>query len=270
MALPSIPGYELGALLGQGGMGAVYAAHQHALQRTVAVKFLHAALASDPTLVERFRQEALAASRVVSPHVVTVIDVGTATDGAPYVVMEHVAGERLGAIIEREGALEPGRACDLVEQLLAALEATHAAGIVHADVKSDNVMVSRGVDGREHVTLIDFGIARVLDLEGEAEDPENRVLSGTAEYLAPEVIAGEPTTAAADVYAAGVVLYELLTGTPPFRGASSAEVLHMHLEDDPVAPSLRAPGAEIAPMLERVVLRALAKDPATRHASAAV
>lgn len=263
----TVGGYVLGELLGRGGMGAVYAARQPSLTRTVAVKLLHPELVTDPRIVDRFRTEALAGSRLSHPNVAGVIDFGVTADGTPFLVMEHVAGERLGCILEREGALPARRACALVCQILAALDAVHAAGVVHADVKSDNVLVEPGRDG-DVATLIDFGIARLADRPALDDDAAERILSGTPEYLAPEVIAGAPTTAASDLYAAGIVLYELLTGSTPFRGDSTAVIFQSHLDEDAIAPSLRRPDAEISPALDRVVLRALAKTPAMRFASA--
>ena len=259
--------YVLGELLGRGGMGEVYAALQPSLGRAVAVKLLHPQLATDPSFVDRFRTEALAGSRLSHPNAAGVIDFGAADDGTPFLVMEHVPGERLACILEREGALPAERACVLVGQILAALDAAHAVGVVHADVKCDNVLVDAARDGSELATLIDFGIARLADREATT-DAQVGIVAGTPEYLAPEVIHGEPPTPASDLYAAGVVLYELLTGATPFRGGAPEAILHRHLEDEVVAPSLRCPDAEISPALERVVLRALAKDPAMRYASA--
>ena len=262
-------GYELGELLGRGGMGSVYAAEQPALGRTVAVKLLHPEFASTPSIVERFHTEALAGSRLAHPNVARVIDYGVTGEGTPYLVMEHVGGRRLGAILEREGALPPHRACGLVLQLLAALEATHAANVIHADVKCDNILVDPGRDGRETAVLIDFGIARLVDLQPPDAGGREHVVSGTAEYLAPELISGSPPTVASDLYAAGVVLYELLTGEPPFHGGSSAAVFQRHVSEEVIAPSLRQPDFAISTALDRVVLRALAKAPELRFASAA-
>lgn len=265
----TMAGYVLGELLGRGGMGAVYTARQPSLDRTVAVKLLHPELATDPSIVDRFRTEALAGSRLSHPNVARVLDFGVSAEGTPFLVMEHVAGERLGRILEREGPLPSRRASALVCQLLRALDAAHMAGVVHADVKSDNVLVSTGRDGHDIAILIDFGIARLADRPSPEDAGDEPVLSGTPEYLAPEVIAGTPPTAASDLYAAGVVLYELLTGETPFHGGSAATIFQRHLDEDAIAPSSRCPDAEISPALDRVVLRALAKDPTMRYASAA-
>jgi serine/threonine protein kinase len=267
--METFAGYELGKLLGRGGMGTVYAARQPLLDVSVAVKLLHPELAAEPTHVERFRTEALAGSRLSHPNVTGVVAFGVTPEGTPFLVMEHVAGERLRCMVQRQGALPPRRACEVVIQILAALDAAHAAGVIHADVKSDNVLVDTADDGHDIAKLIDFGIARLVDRPAGQDSLADRVLSGTPEYLAPEIIVGVSPTVASDLYAAGIVLYELLTGSTPFHGGSIEAIFWSHLHEEVVAPSLRRPGAGISPMLDRVVLRALAKDPAMRHASAA-
>jgi tRNA A-37 threonylcarbamoyl transferase component Bud32 len=262
-----LAGYVLGDLLGEGGMGVVYAADQPVLGRSVAIKRLRPELADDPDMQRRFYTEARVGGRIRHPNLATVFDFGIDAHGVPYLVMERLSGELLGSVVAREGALTAHRATALVGQLLAGLGEAHAEGIVHGDVKSDNVVVERRRDGREQVKLIDFGLARIIAEPSEAPvaDP---MLSGTPEYLAPEVILGAEPRPASDVYAAGIVLYELLTGTTPFAGGTSAEILTRHLDEDVVPPSLRCPERDIPPALERVVLRALDKDPLERYADA--
>ena len=268
--LPSVAGaYILDEVIGRGGMGVVYAARQTSLGRSVALKLMNPEFATDPSLVERFRIEALAAGRIEHPNVVYVIDRGTTEDGQPYLVMERVVGDRLGAILECAGRLSARRAGLLVLQVLAALEATHHAGVVHADVKCDNLLVDTTAEV-EHVTLIDFGIARLVERPDPRDlDRGERMLSGTPEYLAPELICGGVPTIASDLYAVGVVLYELLTGAPPFRGASADETFRQHLDEAPVPPSLRCPEAQLSPALDRILVHALAKEPTKRFSSAA-
>jgi len=258
--------YVLRERLGEGGMGTVFLADQPALARTVAIKLLHPRHAANHELASLFREEAVAASRVRHPNSVAVIDCSIA-DGLPYIVMENVGGRSLGRIIVEEH-VPMARAVDLVLQILAALEAAHASGVVHADVKSDNFLVAQQ-GAVEHVTLIDFGLARIdgqqLKLHGERGE---RVVSGTPEYMAPETIRGKPVTAAADLYAVGVILYELLTGVTPFTGATTSEIMTHQVHDLVVPPSLRRADREIPTGLDEIVLRALHKLPEARYASA--
>jgi len=168
-----------------------------------------------------------------------------------------------------EESIPLARAVDLVDQILAALAATHAAGVIHGDVKSDNFLVE-SIDGRDHVTLIDFGLARIAGASGDCDQEAGEVMvSGTPEYMAPEVIAGDAPVYASDLYGAGVILYELLTGAPPFLGATAREVMLRHADDDVVPPSQRRPDRGIPTAVDRVVLRALDKQPGARFPDAA-
>jgi serine/threonine protein kinase len=260
--------YVLGDCIGRGGMGSVYLAAQLALARTVAIKVLHPELASCPAHARRIRDEAIAASQVRSAHCLNVIDCSTLPDGGSYLVMEYVPGRPLAQLIAEESLPLP-RALALFEQVLAALGSIHDAGIVHADVKCDNFLVD-SVGGRDHVTMIDFGLARFAasSHSGDFEDGVE-VVSGTPEYMAPEVIDGQPAVAASDIYGAGVILYELLTGTTPFGDGTGDEIMARHMNDAVVPPSLRCPDRNIAPALDRVVMRALEKRPEARFADAA-
>jgi serine/threonine protein kinase len=242
--------------VGEGGMGRVFRAEQTALARSVAVKFLRADLAHDPVQVRRFHDEGRAASRLSHPNSVAIIDTGTSGSGEHYLVMEYVNGPTLSEVIHRQGPLAIERTLALVDQILSALEAAHAAGVVHADIKSDNILLEADGAGGERVKIIDFGLARLVS----SCDPHlGGVISGTPEYIAPEVIRGELPTPAADLYAVGIVLFELLTGTTPFAGGSPAQVYERHLRAPVIPPSLRWPERPMPPALERVVLRALSK-----------
>jgi len=260
--------YVLSELIGQGGMGIVFRAEQASLARTVAVKFLHPELVHRAEIVRRFRDEAWAASRLAHPACVTIFDRGDTDDGVPFLVMEYVRGPSLTAMVQRDGPLSVARTLALVRQILAGLAEAHAAGIAHGDVKSDNVLVEFLHDGTEQAKVLDFGLARAARRAAGATDHGHGLVSGTPEYMAPELILGDEANPGSDLYAVGVILYELLTGEPPFTGASPAEVLTRHLEDVVVPPSLRRPDGHVPPAVERLVLRALAKKPAGRFADA--
>ena len=259
--------YVLGEVLGMGGMGVVYLAAHPSLDRTVALKMLRPEIDTLPHVVRRFRNEALAGARLSHPNVVSIFDFGSTADGLPYLVMEHVSGCSLAKLVAEHGPMSVRRAADLVRQILAALDEAHQAGVVHADVKSDNILVQHRRDDSEVAKLSDFGLARFLD-DPSPIAPES-MISGTPEYLAPEVIGGASPSPAADLYGVGVILYELIAGTTPFAGGTSLEILTRHLDEAVVPPSLRCPDRQIPGDLERVVMRALDKDPAKRFPSAA-
>lgn len=254
--------YRLGDVLGVGGMGVVYAAVQRSLDRIVAVKLPRPELAADPLVRQRLQNEARASSRVEHRNNVRVLDCGD-HQGAPFVVMEHVAGPRLGQILRENGALPIDMTIELVRPIAAALEEAHVKGVVHADVKCDNVLVETARDGTMLPRLIDWGIARFRD---EPAVPGETFITGTPEYLAPEVLLGHPPTFTADVYALGVMLYELVTGATPFAG--SAHGLMSAIEEAVVPPTVRFPEQSIPRVLEDVMLRALARDPDARYPDA--
>ncbi|MCE9575835.1 MAG: serine/threonine protein kinase [Deltaproteobacteria bacterium] len=259
--------YVLRARLGDGGMGIVFCAEQPDLDRTVAIKVLHPALAADPTIARSFREEARAASRLHHPNVVTVIDFGETEAGTPFLVMEHVHGGSLSGLIQEHGPLRITRAAALVRQILAALDLAHTSGIVHGDVKSDNVLIEPLRDGDELVKMVDFGLARRSGDAGGGPGARG-IVSGTPEYMAPELIAGGGTSVATDVYATGVLLYELVTGETPFAGGDPDTVMARHQHEAVVPPSLRRANLDIPADLERVILQALAKDPGDRFPAA--
>lgn len=261
--------YRVDSLIGRGGMASVYRGYDLTLGRTVAIKILRKDLASDNTFRTRFRLEAQAASRMSHPSIVRVYDAGEdlADDGAggtahtPFIVMELVRG-RLLKDISAEGPLSPDDAAGYVDGILEALEYSHRAGVVHRDIKPANVMVTD--DGQ--VKVMDFGIARAVS-DTSATVAETTTILGTAAYFSPEQAKGEQVDGRADLYSTGVVLYELLTGRPPFVGDSPVSVAYQHVREAPVPPSQVADG--IPAQLDPVVMRALAKDPAQRFADAA-
>ena len=258
--------YILGDVIGVGGMGVVYTAVQRTLGRVVAVKVPRSDLTARDFVHARFRNEAIAGSRLTHRNLVAVLDFGD-DNGSPFLVTECVYGTLLGRLIAEGGPMPIAVIANLANQLLDGLAECHYAGIIHADVKCDNILVQTLRDGTEVPRLIDFGLARFID--DTAPVIADRVLSGTPEYLAPEVIRGEPPSVATDLYAVGVLLYELLTGTTPFAGGTCREILARHLDEQVIPPSLRCPERTIPLALERVVMRALDKRPDERFPDAA-
>jgi eukaryotic-like serine/threonine-protein kinase len=250
--------YELEQLVGEGGMSSVYRAHDTVLERRVAIKVLHEHYSSDPEYVERFRREARAIARLAHPNVVTVIDRGE-WDGRQFIVFEHVAGENLKTAVERVGAMPVRRAVVLGIQIARALAYAHELEIVHRDVKPHNVLLDPA--GTAKVT--DFGIARALDVD-EALTQTGTVL-GTGQYLSPEQANGERGDERSDQYSLGVVMFELLTGEPPYSGGSLMAVAMRHV-NDPV-PSARERRPEVPARLDHVVACAMAKSPEDRFPS---
>jgi eukaryotic-like serine/threonine-protein kinase len=247
--------YRLVARIAGGGMGEVYRGHDHLLDRAVAVKILQPSLASDEELVARFREEARAAARLNHPNVVAVHDWGCEDDRLYYMVMEYVPGTDLRDVLVGRGPFDPAHATDVMIAVCDALHAAHRQGLVHRDVKPENVLIAR--DGT--VKVADFGIAAVADAERTL--PGGSIL-GTLRYLSPEQASGEPATHASDIWSAGAVFYELLTGSAP-QGGTGAELLRRRAIEPPVAPSTLEPS--IPESLDEIVLKACAVNPAERY-----
>lgn len=252
--------YEVEELVGAGGMSSVYRAHDRLLDRTVALKVMHQHYGSDPEYVERFRREARSVASLSHPNVVTVIDRGE-HDGRQFIVFEYVDGENLKQLIQRRGAAPVDTALELGIQIAQALSFAHQQGLVHRDVKPQNVLLNG--DGRAKVT--DFGIARSLDVKRGMT--QTGTVLGTSEYIAPEQAQGQDVDEHTDVYSLGVLLYELLTGNVPFRGDNFVAVAMRHINDPPTP--LRELRPDVPPRVEQAVLRALAKDPGDRFPSMA-
>src|SRR5690348_6212440 len=256
--------YELGEILGFGGMSEVHLARDLRLHRDVAVKVLRADLARDPSFYLRFRRDAQNAAALNHPAIVAVYDTGeaeTATGPLPYIVMEYVDGVTLRDIVHTEGPMPTKRAIEVIADACQALNFSHQHGIIHRDVKPANIMISKA----GAVKVMDFGIARALADANSVT--QTAAVIGTAQYLSPEQARGEKVDARSDVYSLGCVLYEILTGEPPFVGDSPVAVAYQHVREDPVPPSQRHDA--IAPELDAVVLKALAKNPDNRYQSAA-
>ncbi|MFD9327338.1 Stk1 family PASTA domain-containing Ser/Thr kinase [Streptomyces sp. NPDC060065] len=256
--------YELGQVLGRGGMAEVYLAHDTRLGRQVAVKTLRADLARDPSFQARFRREAQSAASLNHPAIVAVYDTGEDyIDGTsiPYIVMEYVDGSTLRELLHSGRRLLPERTLEMTIGILQALEYSHRAGIVHRDIKPANVMLTRN----GQVKVMDFGIARAMGDSGMTMTQTSAVI-GTAQYLSPEQAKGEQVDARSDLYSTGCLLYELLTVRPPFIGDSPVAVAYQHVREEPQPPSVFDP--ELTPEMDAIVLRALVKDPDYRYQSA--
>ena len=260
--------YELGELIGRGGMADVHVGMDTRLGRRVAVKLLKPSLANDPAFRTRFRREAQDAAKMAHPTIVRIFDAGEESiresNGAetlvPFIVMEYVDGRLLKDVLA-DGPLEPAEATRIISQVLTALEYSHRAGVVHRDIKPGNIMITSS----GQVKVMDFGIARAIS-ESSATIAESSAIVGTAQYFSPEQARGESVDARTDLYSTGIVLFELLTGRAPFRGDNPVAVAYQHVNSDPVAPSTLNP--RVSPALDAVVLRALAKDRYSRYQSA--
>lgn len=237
-----------------GSMGVVYRAERLALKRAVAIKFLNEGYAASEDGLRRFEVEARAMGRLEHPNCIPVTDYGV-VDGAPYLVMDFVKGWTLGDLLASEWRLAPARAVALMRQVLAGLDHAHAQRIIHRDVKPANILVSPAEGHGEHVRIVDFGLAKLRD-EGSFT---TGIAVGTPSYMSPEQTIGQKADERADIYACGIILYELLSGARPFQAETPFEVMRMHREVAPLPLATAANGVEISPRLEAVVMKALAK-----------
>jgi beta-lactam-binding protein with PASTA domain/predicted Ser/Thr protein kinase len=257
--------YEIGELLGYGGMAEVHKGKDVRLGRDIAVKVLRADLARDPTFQNRFRREAQAAAGLNHPSIVAVYDTGE-DDGpeghTPYIVMEYVEGRTLREVLKTQDRLPPQQAMEITAEVCAALDFSHRSGIVHRDIKPGNVMITDA----GAIKVMDFGIARAL-ADNAATVTATAAVIGTAQYLSPEQARGESVDARSDVYSTGCLLYELLTGHPPFTGDSPVAIAYQHVRENPQVPS--SVNAVVPPALDSIVMKALAKNPLNRYQTAA-
>jgi eukaryotic-like serine/threonine-protein kinase len=257
--------------LGEGGMGQVYLAEHEAIEKHIALKVLHAEYAHKGDIVARFQQEAISASRIKHPNVLDVFDFGQLENGCFYLAMEFLEGHDLAHEIERVKVLDAYRGLRYALQICRALAAAHAKGVVHRDMKPENVFLQRTGDGEEIVKIVDFGIAQLRTNEEAAAGAKQRRLTrtgmifGTPEYMAPEQASGKHVDLRSDIYAVGIILYEMFTGAVPFTGDSFLGVLTKHVGEAPPAMSAVFPQLAISPELQSVIMRALEKNADHRH-----
>jgi serine/threonine protein kinase len=267
--------FRIEAYIGGGAMGAVYKARQTALDKYVAVKVLHGQYADDPTFMARFQREAKAATKVDHPNSMRVLDFGQEPDGLLYIAMEFLDGVDLYRVVRDQWPLSAARIVDLVSQALAAIAVAHDLGIVHRDLKPENIMILRSIDDEGHpcdlVKVCDFGIAKFTEAResktlGGPKLTSQGLVVGTPEYMSPEQAKGEPLDARSDLYAMGVILYQLLTGRVPFEADTALAVVFKHVTEEPVPPRQVRPDADAR--LEAICLKAMRKRREDRHQSA--
>jgi len=251
--------YEVGRLLGAGGMAEVFEGRDRLLARRVAIKVLQAQFARDPSFLIRFKREAQAAASLSHPNIVGVYDTGT-EDGTHFIVMEYVEGRTLKDVIRAEGPLYPERAAEVCADVCSALIAAHARGLIHRDIKPGNVMLTP--EGK--VKVMDFGIARATTSETITQ---TAAVVGTAQYISPEQAQGQTVDYRSDLYSVGCCLYEMLTGTVPFTGATPVAIAYRHVREDPTPPRMLNP--DVPAPLEAITLKAMSKLPDNRYQTAA-
>src|SRR5580700_11102383 len=261
-------GYLILELVGVGGMGRVYRAEQTTLGRTVAVKIIHPHLVGEENAAARFITESRAASRLNHPNSVGIIDFGKSPDGQLYLVMEFLRGRDLARVTHEDGALPFRRIVDLLRQTLAALAEAHNANIIHRDLKPENIILEPVRSGGDFVKVVDFGLAKMRAETQQPNITSPGIVCGTPEYMSPEQARGDVLDARSDLYAVGVILYQLLAGRLPFEAESPTQVVLMHLTDPPRDPREVAPDRMIPKPLVDITLRALAKDPKDRFPDA--
>jgi eukaryotic-like serine/threonine-protein kinase len=261
--------YKIEHLIGEGGMGNVYQAKHLHIGFPIAVKILHPKLVEDATAVERFRREARSASAVNHPNAVQIMDFGITSDNIYYLVMELVNGVSLQKVLEKETILTPTRAVKIMKEVCLAVDVAHKKSIVHRDLKPDNILILHAGTASESVKVIDFSIAKIRQTNDDPNITSANIAVGTPQYLSPEQAQGLPTLDhRADIYSLGAILYQMLTGTVPFKGKTIAMTLMLHIQAKPKAPREINPTIPIA--LEEVILKALAKAPSQRQQSTTI
>ncbi|HEY0098412.1 MAG TPA: protein kinase [Pyrinomonadaceae bacterium] len=260
--------YRIEERISEGGMGTVYRATHVLMEKAVAIKVLHPSLAADDKIVARFTREAKAASRISNPHALNVTDFGESENGIVFLVMEYLRGKTLKEVIRGEGPMPLARVVEVTRQICGALDAAHAEGVVHRDLKSDNIMLEEVAGGSDWAKVLDFGIAKILETEGP--DPEltaPNLIIGTPQYMSPEQCSqASGIDARSDIYSLGIILYEMLVGHVPFTGESATAIMLKHLQEPP--PSVLDERKDVPPAVAQVIARALSKMPEDRQASA--
>lgn len=259
--------YELKALIGRGGMSAVYAARDIRLRKTVAVKMLLPHLVENPQNLQRFHQEAAAASNLSHPNIVSIHNYGETIDGNPYLVMDYLEGETLSQLITQHGSLSVDRAVPIFLQICAALSHAHENGVVHRDLKPSNVTLVTIEGKADIIKILDFGIAKILPTEGRdaVKLTQTGEIFGSPLYMSPEQCRGERLDTRADIYSMGCLMYEALTGSPPFSGENSLEVMYKHISETPPSFAAMNAGVSLPDRLEAIVFKSLAKDVNARY-----
>ncbi len=263
--------YKVTRMLGEGGMGCVYEAEQQlgTTVRKVAVKTLHPHLSQDPKIQARFMREVGTIAELHHPNTIQVYDFGTTDDGQLYIAMEFVEGKSIGDILEKTGAIEPGRVEHILKQVVGSLEEAHGQGIVHRDLKPENVILTDKAGKKDWVEVLDFGIAK----RSSEEDPNEQKLTqqgmvlGTPPYMSPEQFTGRPIDVRSDIYALGVMTYEMLTGRLPFEAQTAWEWATQHMTAQPKPIEIQPGGDQIPPKMRTAIMRSLSKDPNDRYAS---
>jgi serine/threonine-protein kinase len=261
--------YRIDERISEGGMGTVYRATHVLMDKRVAIKVLHPSLAADDKIVARFSREARAASRISHPHALNVTDFGESESGVVFLVMEFLDGRTLKEVIHSDGPMPLSRAVEIIKQVSGALDAAHAEGVVHRDLKSDNIMLVEGANGSDWAKVLDFGIAKIKETAGHT-DPgltAPNLIIGTPQYMSPEQCSqASAIDARSDIYSLGIIIYELLTGHVPFTGDSPTAIMMKHLQEPP--PSVMEERDDLPPQVGMVITSALAKRPEDRFQSA--
>ncbi len=259
--------YQIQSLVGKGATSAVYKAHDERLNKYVALKILHRHLTEDEVIVRRFKQEAQTSSLIDHPNVVSIMDCNLSDEGQPYLVMDFVEGLSVQQLLEEHGWLSPQRALDICAQVCAALAAAHEKGIVHRDIKPSNIIVTVNSDGKEFAKVLDFGVAKIMPVQGETFQKLTQTgeMLGSLLYMSPEQCLDQDLDGRTDIYSLGCVLYEMLTGKPPLCGRTAFETMNKHMTDLPASLHVVRPDLEFPATLEEVILKAVQKQPQLRY-----